>query len=121
MRTFQVLTLTLCLVVGLYLLLLAPAFFLVDRWNPAQGLWLDAHSARLLGLGLLCIALAGRHFLRLFDKDGPRRPSAGWQRRNFALILAALALIGLALARGEAGPNPDYRQPGLSTPGRPSP
>ena len=40
-----------------------------------------------------------------------RLPSPAAQRRHFTLLLAALVLIGAALARAEPGPNPDYRPP----------
>ncbi|TMW78804.1 hypothetical protein FG147_01705 [Thauera sp. UPWRP] len=110
MRTTQVLMFMLCLLGGLYLLTQAPAFFMPDRWNPAMGRQFDAAASRLLGAALLAMAAAGGSFLRRFYYMEQRSlPGRAGQRRYFALLVLALALLQGAVLLSEPGPNPDYR------------
>lgn len=112
MRALQVVMLTLCVVGGLYLLVYAPAFVMPLQWDPSIGRSFDPPAARLLGGGLLALAAAGAGYLKAMYYTTPRRlPGPAAQRRHFALLLAALALIGSALQRAETGPNPEYRPP----------
>lgn len=77
--------LMLCVLGGMFLLVRAPEFFMPAQWDPSIG--------------------------RSFDPLASRLPGPAAQRRHFALLLAALVLIGAALARAEVGPNPEYRAP----------
>lgn len=109
MRSFQVFTVTLCLLAGSYLLVYAPPFFMPDRWDPSVGRQLDPLSARLLGAGLLAIAAAGAEFLRRRYYAAGEAPDLRWHYRHFALLVLALGLLGTALLRARPGPNPDHR------------
>lgn len=111
MRSLQVFIVTLCLLSGSYLLLNAPDFFLVDRFDAARGHHFSPQAAQLLGAGLLCIALAGLGYLRQFYSNQRYRPSPGWQKLHFALLVAAMLLIGSAYQSASPGPNPDFRPP----------
>lgn len=107
MRTFLVMSLMLCLFLGGYLLMHAPAFFMVNRFDPSQGVWLSPESSRVLGIGLLVIAVGGARFVRQCFYVC-ERPKPGWHRWHFALTTLGLLLMGLALYSGEAGINPDF-------------
>lgn len=110
MRSLQVAMCALCVFGGLYLLMQAPAFFLPDRWEPAVGRQFDATASRLLGAGLLVLAALGASYLRAMYYRAQRRlPGPAAQRRYFALLLLALALIGAAMLIAEPGPNPEQR------------
>lgn len=113
MRSLQVVMLTLCLVGGLYLIMQAPVFFLPERWDPAIGRQFDAAASRLLGAGLLVLAVLGAQYMHQMYYSARRRlPAAPAQRRYFLLVVLALALISAAMYRATPGPNPDYRAPG---------
>lgn len=110
MRTTQVLMFMLCLLGGLYLLTQAPVFFMPDRWNPAIGRQFDVTASRVLGAALLAMAAAGGSYLRQFYYTERRvLPGVAAQRRYFALLMLALALLWAAVLLAEPGPNPDYR------------
>lgn len=109
MRSLQVFIVTLCLFGGLYLLIHAPGFFLVDRWDAAIGHRFEPPATRLLGAGLLTLAAAGVGYLRQFYSPNRARPTLRWQRLHFALLIVALLLLGLAQQAATPGPNPDYR------------
>ena len=112
MRSLQVVMLMLCVLGGLFLLVRAPEFFLPAQWDPSIGRSFDPLASRLLGAGLLALAAAGAGYIHAMYYSIPRRlPSPAAQRRHFTLLLAALVLIGAALARAEVGPNPEYRPP----------
>ncbi len=112
MRSLQVVMLMLCVLGGLFLLVRAPEFFLPAQWDPSIGRSFDPLASRLLGAGLLALAAAGAGYIHAMYYTIPRRlPGPAAQRRHFTLLLAALVLIGAALARAEPGPNPDYRPP----------
>ena len=113
MRSLQVFIVMLCLMSGSYLLLQAPEFFLVDRWDAARGHQFGPLAARLLGAGLLCMAAAGLGYLRHFYSEIRHSPSPGWQKLHFTLVLAAMLLIGSAYQVATPGPNPEFRQPAL--------
>ena len=112
MRSLQVVALTLCLLGGLYLLTQAPAFFLPSRWDPSMGHDFDPSAARLLGAGMLALALAGMRYMKEMYYSAARHlPGAAGQRQYFALIVLAIVLIASAFQAAEPGPNPDYRPP----------
>lgn len=113
MRSAQVLMLTLCVLLGLLLLIQAPSFFLPERWDPAFGREFDALASRLLGAALLTVGwLGGGYLHRFYYRTGARRLSgAHAQRRHFALMLLALGLVTAAFLHAPRGPNPDYRPP----------
>ncbi|HNV92186.1 MULTISPECIES: hypothetical protein [Thauera] len=112
MRSLQVVMLMLCVLGGMFLLVRAPEFFMPAQWDPSIGRSFDPLASRLLGAGLLALATAGAGYLHAMYYSMPRRlPGPAAQRRHFALLLAALVLIGAALARAEVGPNPEYRAP----------
>lgn len=113
MRSLQVLIVLGCLAGGLLLLWQAPEFFMPAR-NPALGLQFDAGASRLLGAGLLALAVTGSQYLQAMYYRSPaagRQLNAVQQRRYFVSLITALLLIAGALWRAEAGPNPDYRPP----------
>ncbi|MBL8999131.1 MAG: SDR family NAD(P)-dependent oxidoreductase, partial [Gemmatimonadetes bacterium] len=100
MRSLQVVMLMLCVLGGLFLLVRAPEFFLPAQWDPSIGRSFDPLASRLLGAGLLALAAAGAGYIHAMYYSMPRRlPGPAAQRRHFALLLAALVLIGAALAR----------------------
>lgn len=112
MRSIQVLMFSLCVLGGLFLLTQAPSFFMPDRWDPAVGRQFDATASRLLGAALLAIAWLGAGYLRRrYYSETRGLPGPGEQRRYFAVLLIALALLTAAFNRAEPGPNPDYRPP----------
>ena len=112
MRSLHALMLMLCALGGLFLLVRAPEFFLPAQWDPSIGRSFDPLASRLLGAGLLALAAAGAGYIHAMYYTIPRRlPGPAAQRRHFALLLAALVLIGAALARAEVGANPEYRPP----------
>lgn len=112
MRSLQVVALTLCLLGGLYLLTQAPVFFMPARGDPAIGHQFDANASRLLGAGLLALALAGMRYMKGMYYSATRRlPGPAAQRAYFALIVLALACIGGGFYLAEPGPNPEYRPP----------
>ena len=91
----------LCLTGGLYLLIVAPEFFMPERDNPALGRQFGPLSARLLGVALLSLAALATIFLR-HQYALPRRPlSSAMQKIYFALIVLALGLITLSLNLAE--------------------
>ncbi|MDY0011768.1 MAG: hypothetical protein RBS40_02610 [Rhodocyclaceae bacterium] len=111
MRTLQVLTLTLCVLAGLYLIT-GQGFFMPDRWHPATGVLVSGPSARLLGSGLLVVAYTGLIALRHFG-PGQRLPeSPRWHRNYFLLLVLAIGLISTGLLLGERGPTPGWRDAG---------
>lgn len=113
MRALQIIMLLLCALAGARLLLDAPAFFMPAR-NPAIGAFFDPLASRLLGGGLLVLALAGGQYMHAMYYGGRNRlrrnPAA--QRTYFVILMLALTLLAAALWRSEAGSNPEYRPPG---------
>lgn len=108
MRSIQVFIITLCLIVGLYLIT-GRGFFMPGRWDPSVGVYVTGTSARMLGTGLLLVAGLGVVALRTFG-GGLRehRPYAWHLRYFFALALAILLIVG-AFVIGEQGPTPGWR------------
>ncbi|HQZ02529.1 MAG TPA: hypothetical protein PL024_03285 [Thauera sp.] len=115
MRSLQMVMFMLCVVGGLFLLTQAPPFFMPARGNPAIGLQFGTTASRLLGAGLLALAAVGGQYLRaMYYSEERRLPNGAGQRRYFASLLLALALITGALLTAERGPNPDYRARGTA-------
>lgn len=112
MRALQIIMLLLCVLGGARLLLDAPAFFMPAR-NPAIGVFFDPFASRLLGGGLLALALTGGQYLHAMYYGGRKRlrRNRAAQLGYFALLMLALALLAAAMWRSEVGPNPDYRPP----------
>mgnify|MGYP001232105742 CR=1 FL=1 len=108
MRTLQLITITLCFVMGSYLLS-GRGFFMPSRWDPSIGVNLVGWSARLLGAALLTIAVLGLSALRNFGSGTMVRKSASWHRRYFAALVLAITMIAAALMLGEQGPTPGWR------------
>ncbi|MFN3986203.1 MAG: hypothetical protein ACK4KV_11960 [Rhodocyclaceae bacterium] len=111
MRTFLAFVILLCAIGGLYLLQ-GPELFWPDRWDPSHGVQLGSLSTRLLGMGLLTIALLGVMAARQAARAQGRAAPWAWQKRYFLLMMVALGLIATAFMRGEPGPNPDWRPSG---------
>ena len=97
MRAFLAFAIVFCALTGLWLLWAAPAFYLPEQSDFGCGWWIDATGARLIGLALAAIAVAGWRLVRA----AARRilPDARWQRRHALLTLGALALLVWASAR----------------------
>lgn len=108
MRTFLALSIVLCIAAGGWLLQ-GPSFFWPDRFEPSQGVLLDATASRLLGAALLLIAALGAMAVRQAGYGNGRAAPRRWQVLYSLLLLLALALIGTAMALGQPGPNPDWR------------
>jgi hypothetical protein len=107
MRSLPIVILVLCLFLGAYLLINAPPFFVVNRFDPSQGVWLSSGSSRVLGIGLLVVAWGGVRFIRQVFYVR-KTPDWAWQRMHFVLTLLGLALMVTALYSGEVGTNPDF-------------
>lgn len=97
MRAFLAFAIVFCALTGLWLLWAAPAFTFQNKAIPAAAGGSDATGARLIGLALAAIAVAGWRLVRA----AARRilPDARWQRRHALLTLGALALLVWASAR----------------------
>ena len=108
MRTIQVFTVMLCLLVGSYLLT-GRGFFMPNQWEPSMGVQLAGWSSRLLGAGLLLIAYIGILALRNFGGGEHRRLPYAWHLRYFGGLVLAIALISAAFLTGEHGPTPGWR------------
>lgn len=108
MRTLQVIIITLCFLMGAYLLT-GRGFFMPSRWDPSIGVNLVGLSARLLGAALLLVAVLGISALRNFGSGTMVRKSTGWHRRYFAALVMAIAMMAAALMLGEQGPTPGWR------------
>ena len=116
MRSLQVVMMTLCVVGGLFLLMHAPDFFMPDRWDPSRGRQFDATASRLLGAGLLVLAVLGGHYMRnMYYGTRRQLPGPAAQVRYFLLLVLTLVLISAAMHRAEPGPNPEYRAPASAT------
>lgn len=111
MRAIQVFIITLCLVVGLYLIT-GRGFFMPGRWDPSVGVQLNGWSARLLGSGLLLLAALGVVALKTFGGGIREHKPQAWHLRYFAALALAIALIFGALLTGERGPTPGWRDRG---------
>ncbi|ANQ83742.1 hypothetical protein dqs_0667 [Azoarcus olearius] len=112
MRSAQVLMFCLCVIGGLFLLVQAPSFFMPDRWDPAVGRAFGPLQSRLLGAALLAIAWLGLDYLRnRYYSETRQLPGVPQQRRYFAVLVLALALLSAAFNLAPPGPNPDYRPP----------
>lgn len=108
MRSLQVFIITLCLMVGLYLVS-GRGFFMPGRFDPSIGTEISGWSARMLGAALLIVAGLGVVALRSFG-SGLRAPrDHRWHVRYFAALALALSLIVGAFLTGEQGPTPDWR------------
>lgn len=108
MRTFLALSIVLCIAGGSWLLQ-GQSFFWPDRFEPSQGVQLDAGASRLLGLALWMIAALGAMAIRQAGYGNGRAAPRWWQVTYSLLLLLTLALIGTAMSLGEPGPNPDWR------------
>lgn len=108
MRTFLALSIVLCIAAGSWLLQ-GPSFFWPDRFEPSQGVQLDATASRLLGAALLLIAAVGAMAIRQAGYGNGRAAPLWWQVSYSLLLLLAIALIGTAMTLGQPGPNPDWR------------
>jgi len=110
MRTFLASVILLCLFSGLYLLQ-GPEFFMPARDDPTFAVRLSGLSSRLLGAGLLLLAVLGVMASRQAGRSGGRAASRVWQMCFFFLTVAALVLITAALLSGTPGPNPEAQPP----------
>ena len=108
MRTLIAFSIILSLVAGIWLMQ-GQSFFWPDRHDPARGVQLEASASRLLGAGLLLIAVCGVMVVQQAGSGRQRAAPEHWQRRFFVLIMLALGLIAAAIYQGEPGPNPDAR------------
>ena len=108
MRTIQVFIVTLCFFAGLYLLT-GRGFFMPARGDPSVGVHLSGWSARMLGAGLLLIAGIGVTALKNFGGGIREHLPYRWHLRYFGALVLALALIIGAVASGEKGPTPGWR------------
>ena len=109
LRAFLVMMFVLCALCGLYLLVLAPEFFMPERNNPAFGRQFGPLAARALGAALAAIAAIAAIFLRHQYAEPRRYPSTTVQKIYFALILLALALLNLSLNLAEPVSAPPTR------------
>lgn len=110
MRSLQVIIITLCFVMGAYLIS-GRGFFMPSRWDPSIGVDLAGWSARLLGAALLVLAVLGLSALRNFGSGALVRKSPGWHHRYFAALVLAILMMAAALMLGEQGPTPGWRGP----------
>lgn len=115
MRTWQLLTITLCLMAGLYLIT-GQGFFMPDRDQPATGVLVSGWSARLLGAGLLTVAYTGLVAIRTFAPGQILRRPPRWHRTYFLLLILAIGLISAGLSLGERGPTPGWRDASATGP-----
>ncbi len=106
LRAFLVMMFVLCALCGLYLLVLAPEFFMPVRDNLALGRQFGPLAARTLGAALAVIALLAFIFLRHQYTEVRRYPSPTVQKIYFALIVLALVLLNLSLNLAEPVPAP---------------
>lgn len=97
MRAFLAFAIVFCALTGLWLLWAAPAFYLPERGDSGCGWWIDATGARLIGLALTALAVAGWRLARTAARG--IIPNTRWQRRHALLTLGALALLVWVSAR----------------------
>jgi hypothetical protein len=109
MRAFLAFAIVFCALTGLWLLWAAPAFYLPDRGDTGCGWWIDPTGARLVGLALLGIAVAGWRLVRIAARG--TIPDARWQRRHALLTLGAFALFVWVSARAPYVTDPDQGSP----------
>ena len=96
-RAMHVLLVMLCLISGLYLVVVGPDFTLPSRQDPHVVHHFAPLAARLLGAGLLAITSMGLIMLRnQYWIDPPQLPGPRQQRIYFALFVLAVGLITLA-------------------------
>jgi len=106
LRAFLVMMFVLCTLCGLYLLVLAPEFFMPMRDDLISGRQFGPLAARTLGAALAVIALLAFIFLRHQYAEVRRYPSSTVQKIYFALIVLALVLLNLSLNLAEPVPAP---------------
>jgi hypothetical protein len=109
LRACLVMMFVLCALCALYLLVLAPEFFMPARDNLASGRQFGPLAARVLGAALAAIALLALIFLRHQYAEVRRYPSPTVQKIYFALILLALGLLNLSFYLAEPVPAPPAR------------
>ncbi len=104
MRTFLATALLFCLLIGLYLLVFGPVFEMPDRARPGCGWLVTAPVSRLIGVGLLALAVAGWRVQRSAWQDNLLRQPRWALYLHFALTSGALLIFMLASALAPYGP-----------------
>ncbi len=108
MRTIQIFIITLCLLLGLYLLT-GRGFTMPGRWDPSISVHLVGASARMLGTALLIIAGLGVTALKNFGGGLREHRPYRWHVLYFAALMLSIGLIIAAFVSGEKGPTPGWR------------
>jgi len=97
----------LCVLAGIYLLVVAPEFFMPARDVREPGYLFSPGAARALGGGLLSFAAMGVIYLRhQYYSEERRLPEPAVQKLYFALTVLGLGLMTLALNLAEPAPPP---------------